>query len=136
MATKTETRGLLIVHTGKGKGKSSAAFGMVLRAAKSNEGRTRAIGFSPYPYRLAAFVIAGAMCGLAGALCVGYGLAGLVIATAAGLGDWARYLGLVAVAGPGHQNLYYKGLLDKLGVPMENIGDSSGRANLDTLSGV
>ena len=31
MATKTETRGLLIVHTGKGKGKSSAAFGMVLR---------------------------------------------------------------------------------------------------------
>jgi branched-chain amino acid transport system permease protein len=43
-------------------------FGMVLRAAKSNEARTRAIGFSPYPYRLAAFVIAGAMCGLAGAL--------------------------------------------------------------------
>jgi branched-chain amino acid transport system permease protein len=43
-------------------------FGMVLRAAKSNEARSRAIGFSPYPYRLAAFVIAGAMCGLAGAL--------------------------------------------------------------------
>ena len=31
MATKTETRGLIIVHTGKGKGKSSAAFGMVFR---------------------------------------------------------------------------------------------------------
>ncbi len=31
MATKTETRGLVIVHTGKGKGKSSAAFGMVMR---------------------------------------------------------------------------------------------------------
>ena len=46
----------------------NSRFGMVLRAAKSNEGRTRAIGFSPYPYRLAAFVIAGAMCGLAGAL--------------------------------------------------------------------
>jgi branched-chain amino acid transport system permease protein len=43
-------------------------FGMVLRASKSNEARSRAIGFSPYPYRLAAFVIAGAMCGLAGAL--------------------------------------------------------------------
>jgi branched-chain amino acid transport system permease protein len=43
-------------------------FGMVLRASKSNEARTRAIGFSPYPYRLAAFVIAGAMCGLAGGL--------------------------------------------------------------------
>ena len=47
-------------------------FGMVLRAAKSNEARTRAIGFSPYPYRLAAFVIAGAMCGLAGALFVNH----------------------------------------------------------------
>ncbi|UUX48358.1 cob(I)yrinic acid a,c-diamide adenosyltransferase [Nisaea acidiphila] len=32
MATKTETGGLLIVHTGKGKGKSTAAFGMVCRA--------------------------------------------------------------------------------------------------------
>jgi branched-chain amino acid transport system permease protein len=46
----------------------NSRFGMVLRAAKSNEARTRAIGFSPYPYRLAAFVMAGAMCGLAGAL--------------------------------------------------------------------
>ena len=43
-------------------------FGMVLRAAKSNEARSRAIGFSPYAYQLAAFVIAGALCGLAGAL--------------------------------------------------------------------
>ena len=32
MATKTDERGLVIVHTGKGKGKSSAAFGMVFRA--------------------------------------------------------------------------------------------------------
>ncbi len=31
MATKTEARGLLMVHTGTGKGKSSAAFGMALR---------------------------------------------------------------------------------------------------------
>ena len=31
MAGKTDERGLLIVHTGKGKGKSSFAFGMVLR---------------------------------------------------------------------------------------------------------
>jgi branched-chain amino acid transport system permease protein len=46
----------------------NSRFGMVLRAAKSNEARTRAIGFSPYPYRLAAFTIAGAMCGLSGAL--------------------------------------------------------------------
>jgi branched-chain amino acid transport system permease protein len=46
----------------------NSRFGMVLQASKSNEARSRAIGFSPYPYRLAAFVIAGAMCGLAGAL--------------------------------------------------------------------
>jgi branched-chain amino acid transport system permease protein len=46
----------------------NSRFGMVIRAARSNEPRTRAIGFSPYPYRLAAFVIAGAMCGVAGAL--------------------------------------------------------------------
>ncbi|MBX2805991.1 MAG: cob(I)yrinic acid a,c-diamide adenosyltransferase [Hyphomicrobiales bacterium] len=32
MAGKTEERGLIIVHTGKGKGKSSAAFGMAFRA--------------------------------------------------------------------------------------------------------
>jgi branched-chain amino acid transport system permease protein len=46
----------------------NSRFGMTLRAAKSNEARARAIGFSPYPYRLAAFVIAGALCGLAGML--------------------------------------------------------------------
>lgn len=32
IATKTREKGLLIVHTGKGKGKSTAAFGMVMRA--------------------------------------------------------------------------------------------------------
>jgi cob(I)alamin adenosyltransferase len=31
LATRTEERGLLIVHTGSGKGKSTAAFGMVMR---------------------------------------------------------------------------------------------------------
>jgi len=46
----------------------NSRFGMVLRAAKSNEARSCAIGFSPYAYRLVAFTIAGAMGGLAGAL--------------------------------------------------------------------
>jgi cob(I)alamin adenosyltransferase len=32
LATKTIEKGLIIVHTGKGKGKSTAAFGMIFRA--------------------------------------------------------------------------------------------------------
>jgi cob(I)alamin adenosyltransferase len=36
MATKTEKKGLVIVHTGKGKGKSSAAFGMIFRCIAHN----------------------------------------------------------------------------------------------------
>ncbi|MBB3899822.1 branched-chain amino acid ABC transporter permease [Roseococcus suduntuyensis] len=43
-------------------------FGRVLRASRENETRARALGFSPYPYRLLAYVIAGAMGGLAGVL--------------------------------------------------------------------
>ena len=31
MATKTDEKGLIVVHTGKGKGKSTAAFGMIFR---------------------------------------------------------------------------------------------------------
>ena len=46
----------------------NSRFGLVLQAVRSNEARTRAIGISPYPIRLAAFIISGAMCGLAGAL--------------------------------------------------------------------
>ena len=49
-----------------------ARFGMVIRAVKSNEPRARAVGFSPYGYKLAAFVISGAMCGVAGALLVNH----------------------------------------------------------------
>src|SRR5437773_12519313 len=45
-----------------------ARFGVVIRAAESNEPRMRAIGFSTFRCKLAAFVIAGAGGGLAGAL--------------------------------------------------------------------
>ena len=31
LATKTEERGLIMVHTGKGKGKSTAAMGLAMR---------------------------------------------------------------------------------------------------------
>jgi branched-chain amino acid transport system permease protein len=43
-------------------------FGLVLAAAKDNESRVRAAGYDPYLYRLAAYVIAGVIGGLAGFL--------------------------------------------------------------------
>jgi branched-chain amino acid transport system permease protein len=46
----------------------NSRFGMAIRGAKSNERRMVAIGFPTYRYKLTAFVIAGAMCGVAGAL--------------------------------------------------------------------
>ena len=36
MSTKTEEKGLIIVHTGSGKGKSSSAFGMIMRCIAHN----------------------------------------------------------------------------------------------------
>jgi branched-chain amino acid transport system permease protein len=46
----------------------NSRFGLVLQGSRSNETRMRAIGFPTYRYRLTAFVIAGTICGLAGAL--------------------------------------------------------------------
>jgi branched-chain amino acid transport system permease protein len=46
----------------------NSRFGMVIQGARSNDRRMRAIGFPTFRYRLTAFVIAGAICGLAGAL--------------------------------------------------------------------
>jgi branched-chain amino acid transport system permease protein len=46
----------------------NSRFGLVIRGARSNDRRMRAIGFPTFRYRLVCFVIAGALCGLAGAL--------------------------------------------------------------------
>jgi branched-chain amino acid transport system permease protein len=46
----------------------NSRFGLVIQGSRSNEARMRAIGFPTYRYRLTAFVIAGTICGLAGAL--------------------------------------------------------------------
>ena len=46
----------------------NSRFGMVIQGLRSNEARMRAIGFPVTRYRLACFVIAGTLCGLAGAL--------------------------------------------------------------------
>ena len=46
----------------------NSRFGLVIQGTRSNDTRMRAIGFPTYRYKLVCFVIAGTMCGLAGAL--------------------------------------------------------------------
>jgi branched-chain amino acid transport system permease protein len=46
----------------------NSRFGMVIQGTRSNERRMRAIGFPTFRYKLVCFVIAGAICGLAGIL--------------------------------------------------------------------
>jgi len=46
----------------------NSRFGMVIQGSRSNDMRMRAIGFPTYRYKLVCFVIAGTLCGLAGAL--------------------------------------------------------------------
>jgi branched-chain amino acid transport system permease protein len=46
----------------------NSRFGMVIRGIRSNEARMQAIGFATLRYQLTAFVLAGMMAGLAGAL--------------------------------------------------------------------
>ena len=60
-------------------------FGMVIRGAKSNERRMRALGFPTVRYRLVAFVIAGTMCGVSGVL-----LANLTNFTSPAYMHWTR----------------------------------------------
>ncbi|MDO9414182.1 MAG: branched-chain amino acid ABC transporter permease [Pseudolabrys sp.] len=47
---------------------TNSRFGMVLQGVRSNESRMSAIGYPTFRYKLTAFVIAGTLCGLAGAL--------------------------------------------------------------------
>ena len=46
----------------------NSRFGMVVQGSRSNDTRMRAIGFPTFRYKLTCFVIAGTLCGLAGAL--------------------------------------------------------------------
>jgi branched-chain amino acid transport system permease protein len=46
----------------------NSRFGLVIQGSRSNDLRMRAIGFPTFRYRLTCFVIAGTLCGLAGAL--------------------------------------------------------------------
>ena len=58
---------------------------MVLRGAKSNGRRMAAIGFPVFRYRLAAFVVSAAMCGVAGAL-----LANQLLFVSPAIMQWSR----------------------------------------------
>ena len=60
--------GLLAAGLLGGRVLLASRFGRVLRAARENPERVRAVGFSPTPYRLVAYAIAGAVAGLAGML--------------------------------------------------------------------
>jgi branched-chain amino acid transport system permease protein len=46
----------------------NSRFGLVIQGARSNDRRMRAIGFPTFHYKLVCFVIAGTICGVAGAL--------------------------------------------------------------------
>jgi branched-chain amino acid transport system permease protein len=50
----------------------NSRFGLVIQGSRSNDRRMRAIGFPTFRYRLVCFVIAGMICGLAGALLANY----------------------------------------------------------------
>jgi len=60
--------GCLVVFVALARRILAARFGVVLRGIKQNQRRVAALGIAPYPYKLAAFVLAGAGAGLAGAL--------------------------------------------------------------------
>jgi branched-chain amino acid transport system permease protein len=47
---------------------ATSRFGLVVQGSRSNDKRMQALGFPTYRYRLVCFVIAGMLCGLAGAL--------------------------------------------------------------------
>jgi branched-chain amino acid transport system permease protein len=74
----------------------NSRFGLVIQGVRSNERRMRAIGFSTFRYKLVCFVIAGALCGLAGAL-----LANLTNFISPALMHWTRSGDLIVMVALG-----------------------------------
>jgi branched-chain amino acid transport system permease protein len=72
--------GILLVHF-----LANSRFGLVLTAARDNEKRVIASGLDPFRFQLAAYVIAGAMAGVAGFLLANF--AGFI---SPAVGDWTR----------------------------------------------
>jgi branched-chain amino acid transport system permease protein len=60
--------GFLTLFLFLGRRAARSRFGMLLQGIRSNERRMIALGFPTFRYKLAAFVIAGSVCGVGGAL--------------------------------------------------------------------
>lgn len=86
-------------------------FGRVLRAARENPLRVEALGFSPYPYRLAAYTLAGAVGGLSGAL-----LANATEFVSPAALSWGRSGELLFIVILGGAGRLYGGILGALAV--------------------
>lgn len=81
---------------------SASPFGGTLRGLRDNEPRMRAIGYHPFRYKLAAFIAAGAVAGLAGGLFA----AQQRLVTPADLGFTTSALALLAVVIGGTGSLW------------------------------
>ena len=77
--------GLLLVLLVLGGRLVRSRFGALLEGTRSNERRMIALGFPTFRYKLTAFVIAGAVCGVAGAL-----FANLTLFVSPGIMHWTR----------------------------------------------
>lgn len=78
---------------------ASSPFGAVLRGIRDNEARMRSLGYSPFRYKYAAFVLAGGFAGLAGGLFAL--LVRIVNPSDAGFTTSALFLLAVALGGAG-----------------------------------
>ncbi len=76
---------LLLLFLGLGTRLVRSRFGALLEGTRSNERRMIALGFPTFRYKLAAFVIAGAVCGVAGAL-----FANLTLFVSPSIMHWTR----------------------------------------------
>ncbi|WP_238119431.1 MULTISPECIES: branched-chain amino acid ABC transporter permease [unclassified Xanthobacter] len=94
-----------------------APFGRVLEGAKENERRMRALGVNPYPYRLIAFTLAGALAGLAGAL-----FANLTEFVSPAYLSWYRSGELIVMVVAGGVGTLYGAILGALGVVLAEEG--------------
>jgi branched-chain amino acid transport system permease protein len=77
--------GLLLLFLFLGNRIVRSRFGMLLQGVKSNERRMIALGFPTFRYKLTAFVMAGAVCGIAGAL-----FANLTLFVSPSIMHWTR----------------------------------------------